>query len=91
MRKLTLEDYNVIAVSNRQGVKNKLRDFLTKELPKLKSGDIVEINSKDFLDTDDFHYYNAKKLVDAEFGKKIAVKFVLHGQGRADKLLVKVL
>ena len=91
MKKITIEDYNIIAVTNRQGVKNKLRDFLTKELPKLKSGEIVEVNSQDFLESEDFHYYNAKKLIDAEFSKKIAAKFVLHGQGRSSKILIKVL
>ena len=90
MKTLTLQEYDSITKRNREGVASKLRELLNAELPKLKAGAIVEIDAKDFLESADFHYYGARKLIDAEFSKKIDAKFILKEHGRAEKLIIKV-
>ena len=93
MEKITLEAYAVAKETHRNkvGVADKLKKFLSENIKGLAKGQAYKITSQDFLGTsDDFHYYQASKMLAKDFANKLEWSFALKEKARCNTILIKV-
>ena len=91
MKTISEAIFNEVKAQNRKSVVKSLKSFLTSKIVTLAKNSIVEIESLDFLKTQDFHYHKCKEMTDSEFAGVLDVRYILHGKGRSSKILIKIL
>ena len=94
MEKITLSAYAEIKKirRNKIGVADKLNAFLSSNIATLKKESAYVISAADFLGSEaqDFHYYTALKMLNANYSEKLDWTFNLSKNGRADKVTIVV-
>ena len=94
MKTITVNEYIELKKTKRNkiGVADKLQSFLNSNIVSLKKDCAYVIEAKEFLGTDaeDFHYYTALKMLQANFSEKLDWSFDIAKNGRSDKIRIKI-
>lgn len=94
MKEITLQQFTELKKQRRNkiGVADKLDAFLKSHIASFQKGKAYEIEVKDFLGNDvvDFHYYTARKMLEANYSGKLEWDFSLGAHARTSAVRITV-